>query len=128
MDVKKKKIKTDKKNKGGRPVVYTVEKLKEIERKIIEYTDNTDVPKIAEFSYLNNIMREELYKHPQLNYSLKRLLAKKETALEELGLEKNNTMAIFSLKQLGWRDNQDVSITISDKEISKRIEERLGLK
>ena len=37
--------------------------------------------------------------------------AKKEAQLERLALRKeiNHTMAIFSLKQLGWKDTQDIA-------------------
>ncbi len=104
------------KSKRGRPVsVWTPEHLKEVEKKIIKYTDETDCPIIAEFAYQSNILREQLYQYPELTYSIKRLINKKETYLERYGLEKNNTMAIFSLKQLGWKDNQDSETTQSQK-------------
>lgn len=97
-------------NKKGRPVSkWTEEYLKEVESKIIKYTDATKLPILAEFAYLNNITREQLYQYPDLTYAIKRLLLKKEAQLEKYGLSKNNTMAIFSLKQLGWTDKSEIT-------------------
>lgn len=96
-----------KKNKTGRPVSkWTPEYLKKVERMIINYTDKTKLPILAEFAFQNDFIREQLYKYPELSYAIKRLLAKKEVQLEKIGLAKNNSMAIFSLKQLGWRDSE----------------------
>jgi len=51
------------------------------------------------------------------------LFDKKEAQLEKLGAFNviNSTMAIFSLKQLGWRDKQEISIE-QDKPFKVEIE------
>jgi hypothetical protein len=38
----------------ARPVIYTEERLKEIADAMDEYTDNTDIPILAEFAYLHS--------------------------------------------------------------------------
>lgn len=100
------------KNKIGPPIKYTKERLKEIAEMIDNYTNASDIPIIAEFAYQNGFYREELYKHEELNYALRRLIDKKEAQLEKLALFNviNSTMASLSLKQLGWRDRQDLNI------------------
>jgi len=99
-----------KKNKVGAPVTkWTPEYLAEFEKKIIDYTDKTKIPILAEFAYQNNISREQLYQYPELTYAIKRLLLKKESQLEKFGLTKNSSMAIFSLKQLGWTDKSEIT-------------------
>jgi len=99
----------------GHPVnVYTPEKLAEINKAMNEYTEKTIVPILAEFSYNCGILREEMYRHSELRYAIKRLMTKKESQLEKLGMTNkvNATFAIFSLKQLGWRDRHEVESTV----------------
>jgi hypothetical protein len=74
-----------------------------------QYVDLTDIPIVAEFAYLRGIDRQRLYDWPELSDTLKRCIAKKEAALERMALSGaiNCTMAIFSLKQLGWTDKID---------------------
>ena len=86
----------------GRPKKYTADA--EIKLLLEKYVDDTEIPIVAEFAYLNNVSRKILYE----NYSdtIKKLICKKEAQLERLALTRkiDKTMAIFSLKQLGWRD------------------------
>jgi ubiquinone/menaquinone biosynthesis C-methylase UbiE len=95
----------------GRPRKYDPSELAE---KLNKYTDETKIPIVAEFCYLNDVRREYLYEiardFPELSYAIKRCVEKKETQLEKLALagEVNVTMAVFSLKQLGWRDRQEI--------------------
>jgi len=112
----------------GRPVKYTDEKIQEIIALLNTYIEETQIPIIAEFCYKNNIRRQILYEIPELSDIQKRLIEKKEAQLERLGLEKNNTMAIFSLKQLGWRDTTETITRLDESEIARAIEQRLGLK
>lgn len=95
-----------KKRPVGRPRKYTQEYLAEIVEKLERYIDETPVPVVAEFAYQNKIPRQALYDHVELSDSIKRLIDKKEAQLERLALngEINQSMAIFSLKQLGWTD------------------------
>ena len=112
-----------KKNKGGRPIEYTEEVCNKIIKQVRDYTDTTECPKIAEFCYLNDIRKQVLYSHPEFSDSIKRLIEKKEAYLEQFGLDKNNSMAIFSLKQLGWKDTQSIEYTFNPEEAKKKIKE-----
>ena len=110
--------------------IYTPKKLAEISNKLIEYVDKTDIPIIAEFAYQNKILRQTLYEHEELADSIKYCKDKKEANLERQALEGkiNHTMAIFSLKQFGWKDNIEIAgglniYNMSDKEVDSRIEE-----
>ncbi len=96
----------------SRPIEYTEEVLEEIEKKILAYTESEDVPILAEFAYKNNIRRATLYEHEKLTYAIKQLTAKKEAQLEKLALNSkvNTSMAIFSLKQMGWSDKHEVTV------------------
>lgn len=96
----------------GRPVEYTEERIAEICKAMEEYTENTDIPIVAEFAYKHNIRRSTLYEYAGFSYALKRMIDKKEAQLEKRALqgEVNSPMAIFSLKQLGWSDRQDLNI------------------
>ncbi|MHA1302979.1 MAG: terminase small subunit [Candidatus Heimdallarchaeaceae archaeon] len=124
--------------KIGRPKIYTDEKIEHIRLKFEEYIEKEDVPIIAEFSYLHNVNRARLYEFEKINElfsdTIQKCRDKKESQLEKLGLMNiiNPTMAIFSLKQLGWRDKQELehsgtvdnNITIlTSEEREKRIEE-----
>ena len=67
--------------------------------------------------------------HEDLNDAIRELLGWKEILLEQgmlYGTIKHGA-AIFSLKQLGWRDNQSISINktedIEDDELTKSLEE-----
>ena len=94
----------------ARPVKYTKEKLEEIQSLLEKYIEETDIPIVAEFAYLNRINRSELYLHDELKNTIKALIDKKESQLEKKALKGgvNHTMAIFSLKQLGWKDKQEI--------------------
>ena len=92
--------------KRGRKPKYSKKFLAELAKKFDEYIENTDIPIIAEFAYLNNIDRTLLYDKPEFSTLLKKAITKKKAQLEKLALkgEINPTMAVFSLKQLGWSD------------------------
>ena len=94
----------------ARPVTYTKEVLDKISKQIRKYTEETEIPIVAEFCYMNDIRKQTLYAHPELSDSIKYLIDKKEAQLERkcLAGEISNSMAIFSLKQLGWTDKQEI--------------------
>jgi len=96
---------------AGRPRKYTKKLLKEINEMILAYTENTPVPILAECAYGLGMHRQQLYEFPELNDAIKRLITKKESVLEKGALsgKLNTSMAIFSLKQIGWSDKQDVN-------------------
>ena len=90
-------------------------------QKLNEYIDHADVPIIAEFCYQHGIRRQNLYDiattNQELDDSIKRCIEKKEAQLEKKALagEVNPIFAIFSLKQLGWTDRQEVHTTTTSK-------------
>jgi hypothetical protein len=94
----------------GRPRKYNDEQIQEIINSFNEYIDNIDIPIVAEFCYQNSILRKTLYEYPEFSDTIKRAIDKKEAQLERKALynEVDHTMAIFSLKQLGWKDKQEV--------------------
>jgi len=111
----------------GRPTKLTPEGFQELADKFAQYIDETTIPIVAEFAYLNNVLREQLYDWPEFATLLKRCKEKKESQLEKgaLGNKVNVSMAIFSLKQLGWSDKQDINLNnhYDETEIDKRIAE-----
>lgn len=98
----------------GRPIKYTKKRINEIKRILEIYIIETDIPIIAEFAYKNHIPRQKLYEFKELNDTIKELIDKKEANLERMALEGEieKTMAIFSLKQLGWSDKIDHNLNI----------------
>ena len=98
--------------KTGRPLKYNEEQVAEICEKFEKYINETDLPIIAEFAYMNDLCRQGLYDYPEFSTLLKKLVDKKEAQLEKLGALNiiNSTMAIFSLKQLGWTDKQEIAL------------------
>lgn len=99
--------------------------------KIAEYTDDTPLPILKECCFKNNwnydyIMQLQR-KHPDLSQSIKRLLMKKEVVLE-LGMLSGKlpaAAAIFSLKQMGWSDRNDLVNVVKhdDDELTKSLED-----
>ena len=84
-----------------------------------EYIATADPPILAEYAHLHGITRQYLYEladrersegRPALSDTIKRLSEAKEAILERKGLkgEYNSTMSVFSLKQLGWKDRQEI--------------------
>lgn len=100
--------------KRGRPPKVTVEQLI---NGVDDYIAKADPPIVAEYALLNGITRGRLYQiadeHEELLYAIKKIIDSKEVMLEKKALngKYNATMAIFSLKQLGWKDRQDVEDT-----------------
>lgn len=81
----------------------------ELREALLEYVENTRIPILAEFAHKNGILRSYLYELPELADAVKTCIEKKEYALEQEALagNVNCSMAIFSLKQLGWTDKID---------------------
>jgi hypothetical protein len=104
----------DKEKSLGRPPKYTDEVIEQIRLKLEEYINLNNIPIVAEFAYQNEIPRQKLYEFEALNDTLKRLIDKKEANLERSmlnGTVKNISGYIFSLKQLGWKDRQEIEHT-----------------
>jgi hypothetical protein len=99
---------------AGRPTIYTKEVIREIQIKLETYIESNAIPIVAEFAYQNKIPRQQLYDLPELSDTLKRLIDKKEANLEK-GLLSGKLVAagaIFSLKQLGWKDRHEIDNNI----------------
>lgn len=75
-----------------------------------EYIREAMPPIVAEYANQHGISRQYIYqlgkKYPEVNDTIKKIIDAKEICLERNGLNGNfnPAMAIFSLKQLGWRD------------------------
>ncbi len=112
-----------KKHAGGRPRTYNDKQTEEIKKLLNEYINKTDVPILAEFAYQNNIPRTTFYDYPEFSTLIKKLIDKKESQLEKLALFNviNSTMAVFSLKQIGWRNEQEVNVKTDLEEFSKAM-------
>ena len=118
-------------NKGmakvGRPRNYSDDEIVDIKERLSKYIESEQIPIIAEFAYKNDIPRQTFYDYEEFSTLLKKLMDKKESQLEKLSLtgDVNTTMAIFSLKQLGWTDKQEmqlnggVQIVYGDKDDAK---------
>ena len=102
----------------GRPRKYNEEQVNDLIEKFTEYINNTDIPIIVDFCSKNGILRDELYYYPEFSTLIKACVEKKEAALEMKALDGsiNTTMAIFSLKQIGWSDKRIQEITGKDGE------------
>lgn len=97
-------------SKRGRPKKYSDEQVTDLAAKFKEYIDTTEIPIIAEFAYQNGIPKQIMYEREDFSTLIKICVAKKEAALEIGALKGilNPTMAVFSLKQMGWSDKQVV--------------------
>ena len=129
----------------ARPVSekYKVENIIPI---IEKYIEEKELPIFKEVCYLNNWDSSHIYElardNEELDHTIKKLIDKKEKELEQGGLtgKYKTAMAIFSLKQLGWKDKieleqssgEDKNIKIEmvspseqDAERVKKIREKL---
>jgi hypothetical protein len=93
--------------------VWDEEKIQKTIKLLDKYIDDNEIPIVAEFAYLHNIRKATLYEKEELKYSIKRLTEKKEAQLEKGALSGviNTTMAIFSLKQIGWSDKKEIDLS-----------------
>jgi hypothetical protein len=83
------------------------------------YIEATPIPIVVEFCALAGCGRQYLYRYPEFSEAIEMCIAKKEGALERMALEGkvNTSMAIFSLKQLGWKDTHEQTHHIPALEI-----------
>jgi len=107
---------TTPKNKVGRPPKYNPNQVEQIKAALVKYTEAAEIPIMAEFCYQHGLTRHDLYNNSELNLLIKLLREKKEARLEKLALLGviDKSMAIFSLKQLGWSDKQHLEMTGKD--------------
>lgn len=103
------------KHAGGRPKKYTREVVDAILASFLAYIEAEDIPIISEFAYKNNLYKQQMYdfgqEFPEFSAALKKCISKKEANLERGALsgEVNVSMAIFSLKQVGWSDKSETT-------------------
>lgn len=99
------------KHPGGRPSLFTPEQIETLKQEFEQYIDDNSIPIVAEFSYLHNINKQYLYDRTEFSDLLKKCVQKKEANLEKGALAGKLTpsVAIFSLKQLGWTDKQEIA-------------------
>lgn len=85
-------------------------KYDNLKKDIEEYTNKTEYPILKELCYQKHYNYDYVMqlqrKDEGLAQSIKELLYKKEAYLEREGIKGNiaQTMAVFTLKQLGWKD------------------------
>ena len=98
--------------KIGRPPKFQEQEIQELVNKFDKYINETAIPIVAEFAYLNNIDKTYLYDRAEFSTLMKKCIQKKEAQLEIGSLRGvlNSTQAIFSLKQLGWKDKQEIDM------------------
>ncbi|GMK49143.1 hypothetical protein PghCCS26_62730 [Paenibacillus glycanilyticus] len=96
--------------KVGRPPLVPEVDMPLLLEKFERYIQETEIPIIAEFAYQNGFGKQYFQDREEFSFLIKKAIAKKEAALERGALigAINPAMAIFSLKQLGWRDKQQV--------------------
>lgn len=116
-----------KKNKGGRPIEHDYEFLiNDVEPWLEDCYKNKKLPHINRYAREHGISKQYLYElagnlankgDRRLSDSIKKIAAAKEEVLETRTLngDYNATMAIFSLKQLGWRDKVEATIEDNTK-------------
>ena len=102
-----------------------------------EYIETAEPPILAEYAHIHGITRQYLYElakreeangNPLLSDTIKKISEGKEVKLEKKALsgDYNSSMAIFSLKQLGWKDRQEEKNDDDDmvKQFLEKIIER----
>lgn len=106
------------KHPGGRPVsVWTPAARAKLLEDFYEYLyakDDDDgyvntVPSVSEFCFQRHINRQRLYEFDEFSDALEACKSKRERDLEMGALSGvfPPAMAIFALKQLGWKDTQE---------------------
>jgi hypothetical protein len=100
--------------------IYTPELIAEIVDAMMEYTERSSIPILAEFAYQRKIPVNTFSEIPELNEAKQMLFLKKQAQLEKGTLlgQLNPSMAIFSLKQLGWSDKQEIVEKTTDSDQS----------
>jgi hypothetical protein len=93
-------------------------KVKDLIDDADEYIKTADPPIVAEYAIMHGITRQYLYElakreegegRTALSDTIKKISDSKAIMLERKALlgEYSSSMAIFSLKQLGWKDKPD---------------------
>jgi hypothetical protein len=104
--------------KVGRPPKVKEADMPELVEKFKRYIEETEIPIIAEFAYQNGFGKQYFHEREEFSNLIKIAMAKKEAAIEYGSLRGtlNPTMAVFSLKQMGWKDKHEIDQTIANKD------------
>jgi len=123
-------MKNDRKKRAGQPKKFSPEQVKRLKEKFELYIEENSIPIIMEFTYKNNITKDILYDYAEFSDLLKKCVEKKQANLEKATLANkvNTAMAIFSLKQMGWRDRSETEHTLNEdtKSAIKEMEKIFG--
>ena len=113
---------------AGRPMIYdTVDKLQDA---ITEYfktkEEQEKMPTKTGLAYeLGFESRQSIYDYAnrgdEFSYTIKRALLYMESIVEERLYGPNSTGAIFWLKNVGWKDKQEVESTIKDYTVLDKV-------
>ena len=100
---------------------------KQIIKKMMRYTEDTQLPILKEFCYENELDYKYFLQlcadNPELDKARCRLLTKKEIQLEKaLMTGANNTAFIFQLKQLGWKDNPEPLVINNNTTVNNKTQ------
>lgn len=85
------------------------------------YLEREEIPILKDLCYQQNwdydyfmVLRG---RDEEVDRSIKKLINRKEAQLEKLALQGkiDKTMAVFSLKQLGWKDRQEIAVSDDSK-------------
>ena len=112
------------KKRGRPPKVHIEDLINDADA----YIESANPPILAEYAHLHGITRQYLYElangNKDLSDTIKKISEAKEIKLEKYALNGiyQPTMAIFSLKQLGWKDSADVV----DEKAIKKLDSILG--
>lgn len=103
---------------AGRPLLF--ETPEELETQIVYYIETEKKPTLAGLAYHMGIDRQTLYNYkdrPEFFDIIKKATDYVEYKYEErLIYDSNPTGVIFALKNMGWKDKQDVEQTTTIKD------------
>lgn len=105
----------------GRPLLF--ETPEELQSSIMDYIQNEKKPTLAGLAYFLGIDRHTLYNYkerPEYFHIIKKATDYVEYKYEErLIYDSNPTGVIFALKNMGWRDKQEIDqkTTVKDERI-----------
>lgn len=105
----------------GPPIQFTPEVIEELRQEFWHYLFDEDdkgnfktlVPSVTDFAVKHKTHKQRIYEIPELREMAELCKSRKENALEQGALNGtlNVSMAIFSLKQLGWTDKNELELS-----------------
>ena len=114
----------------GRPQKFTKKQLRELMVEFTQYIEAEKIPTVAGFAADHKLGKNYFYDRAEFSELIKRCHSKREAGLERGAIsgEINPTVAIFALKQLGWRDRFDYNVTVKEglSQMMQEARERAG--